>query len=382
MKDNKEEAKKEEKKPEEINENKENQENNQNPENQNADIGNNEENKDKQNEQSSIEENAEKKESNANPFNSGLKYENIYNEEIMKEIIENKDKRKDIITQIYGELFKAKGEKMKQNQIKAIINFHTQSLEFILDKFKSYPIEIITKLANIFSLLLNLKEDKYNLHLKTIEQNGEDSTFKVLPEPDFCYIINKKIMEIKSCFTKLKLFPDPKLKISPKENNFFLTNKELNIILDYLNQSYFPLIRLFYHVINLNRIETKKINSMMNKPLAIPNNDDLDSAPEKFIIEEQVRRPMTKEKNIDEKIEEGLNKRYDLKDDIIKRGKEIINQHHMVKGDYASEVRKLITEKVDELRKDVDAKISENETEIEKNIQNIKEQYLPPAKKK
>ena len=382
MKDNKEEAKKEEKKPEEINENKENQENNQNPENQNAEIGNNEENKDKQNEQSSIEENAEKKESNANPFNSGLKYENIYNEEIMKEIIENKDKRKDIITQIYGELFKAKGEKMKQNQIKAIINFHTQSLEFILDKFKSYPIEIITKLANIFSLLLNLKEDEYNLHLKTIEQNGEDSTFKVLPEPDFCYIINKKIMEIKSCFTKLKLFPDPKLKISPKENNFFLTNKELNIILDYLNQSYFPLIRLFYHVINLNRIETKKINSMMNKPLAIPNNDDLDSAPEKFIIEEQVRRPMTKEKNIDEKIEEGLNKRYDLKDDIIKRGKEIINQHHMVKGDYASEVRKLITEKVDELRKDVDAKISENETEIEKNIQNIKEQYLPPAKKK
>ncbi len=382
MKDNKEEAKKEEKKPEETNENKENQENNQNPENQNADIGNNEENKDKQNEQSSIEENAEKKESNANPFNSGLKYENIYNEEIMKEIIENKDKRKDIITQIYGELFKAKGEKMKQNQIKAIINFHTQSLEFILDKFKSYPIEIITKLANIFSLLLNLKEDEYNLHLKTIEQNGEDSTFKVLPEPDFCYIINKKIMEIKSCFTKLKLFPDPKLKISPKENNFFLTNKELNIILDYLNQSYFPLIRLFYHVINLNRIETKKINSMMNKPLAIPNNDDLDSAPEKFIIEEQVRRPMTKEKNIDEKIEEGLNKRYDLKDDIIKRGKEIINQHHMVKGDYASEVRKLITEKVDELRKDVDAKISENETEIEKNIQNIKEQYLPPAKKK
>ena len=382
MKDNKEEAKKEEKKPEEINENKENQENNQNPENQNADIGNNEENKDKQNEQSSIEENAEKKESNANPFNSGLKYENIYNEEIMKEIIENKDKRKDIITQIYGELFKAKGEKMKQNQIKAIINFHTQSLEFILDKFKSYPIEIITKLANIFSLLLNLKEDEYNLHLKTIEQNGEDSTFKVLPEPDFCYIINKKIMEIKSCFTKLKLFPDPKLKISPKENNFFLTNKELNIILDYLNQSYFPLIRLFYHVINLNRIETKKINSMMNKPLAIPNNDDLDSAPEKFIIEEQVRRPMTKEKNIDEKIEEGLNKRYDLKDDIIKRGKEIINQHHMVKGDYASEVRKLITEKVDELRKDVDAKISENEFEIERNIQNIKEQYLPPAKKK
>ena len=381
MKDNKEENKKDKKNPEETNQNKENNENNPNQENtnENADIGNNEENKDNQNEQPP-EENAEKRESKTNPFNSSLKYENIYNEEKMKEIIENKNNRKDIITQIYGELFKLKGERLKQNQIKAILNFHTQSIEFILDKFKSYPIEIITKLANIFSLLLNLKEDEYNLQLKTIEQNSEE-TSKILPEPDFCYIINKKIMEIKTCFTKLKLFSDPKLKISPKENNFFLTNKELNIILDYLNQCYFPLIRLFYHVINLNRIETKKIHSMMNKPLAIPNNDDLDSAPEKFIIEEQIKRPINKEKNIDEKIEEGLNNKYELKDEIIKKGKQIANQQ-MARGDYANEVRKLITEKVDELRKDVDAKISENETEIERNFQNIKEQYLPPAKKK
>ena len=385
MKDNKEENKKDKKNPEETNQNKDNIENNPNQENtnENADIGANEENKDNQNQNQNEqppEENDEKRENKTNPFNSSLKYENIYNEEKMKEIIENKNNRKDIITQIYGELFKLKGERLKQNQIKAILNFHTQSIEFILDKFKSYPIEIITKLANIFSLLLNLKEDEYNLQLKTIEQNSEE-TSKVLPEPDFCYIINKKIMEIKTCFTKLKLFPDPKLKISPKENNFFLTNKELNIILDYLNQCYFPLIRLFYHVINLNRIETKKIHSMMNKPLAIPNNDDMDSAPEKFIIEEQIKRPVSKEKNIDEKIEEGLNNKYELKDDIIKKGKQIANQQ-MTRGDYANEVRKLITEKVDELRKDVDAKISENGLEIERNIQNLKEQYLPPNKKK
>jgi hypothetical protein len=267
--------------------------------------------------------------------------------------------------------------------MKAIINFHTQSIDFILDKFKTYPIEIITKLANIFSLLLNLKEDEYNLQLKTIDPNSEDA-FKVLPEPDFCYIINKKIMEIKTCFTKLKLFPDPKNKTEIKETNFYLTNKELNIILEYLNQCYFPLIRLFYHVINLNRIETKKIHSMMNKPLQIPNNDDIDSAPEKFIIEEQIRRP-NNQQNIDEQIEEGLAKKFDLKEEIIKKGKELQqkqNQTNAVKGDYADEVRKLITEKVDELRKDVDAKISENENEIEKNIQNIREQYLPPPKKK
>ena len=133
-------------------------------------------------------------------------------------------------------------------------------------------------------------------------------------------------MEIKTCFTKLKLFPDPKNKTEIKETNFYLTNKELNIILEYLNQCYFPLIRLFYHVINLNRIETKKIHSMMNKPLAIPNNDDLDSAPEKFIIEEQVKRPVTKEKNIDEKIYEGLASKYGLSEKDIQLGSEVANQ--------------------------------------------------------
>ena len=371
MKDNKEE-KKEEKKEEEINENKENI-----PDNENADVGKKEENQENQNEQASPEENAEKKESKTNPFNASIKYENIYNEEKIKEIIEKKENRKDIITQIYSEVLKSKGEKIKANQMKAIINFHTQSIDFILDKFKTYPIEIITKLANIFSLLLNLKEDEYNLQLKSIDPNSEDA-FKVLPEPDFCYIINKKIMEIKTCFTKLKLFPDPKNKTEIKETNFFLTNKELNIILEYLNQCYFPLIRLFYHVINLNRIETKKIHSMMNKPLQIPNNDDIDSAPEKFIIEEQIKRPNSNKKNIDEQINEGLTNKYDLKDSVITSQQ----KQNITRGDYATEVRKLITEKVDELRKDVDAKISENETEIERNIQNIKEQYLPPSKKK
>ena len=121
----------------------------------------------------------------------------------------------------------------------------------------------------------------------------------------------------------------------------------------------------------------------MSKPLQMPNNDDIDSAPEKFIIEEQVKRPVKEEKNIDEKINEELMSKYGLKgEDILKIGNEIQKQHAAQKNDYATEVRKLITEKVDELRKDVDAKISENEFEIERNISNIKEQYLPPNKKK
>ena len=380
MKDSKESVKKEEKPVEPAAENVENKEKEKNKENENADVGKNDENQEKVSE-AQPDGSTEKRHSKTNIFTSAIKYENIYTEEKIKEIMENKDNIKDIITRLYMDLFKARGEKMKSNQIKAITNFHCQSMTFILEKFGAYPLEIITKLANIFSLLLNLKEDEYNLQLKTMENNPEEPV-KIIPEPDFCYIINKKIMEIKTCFSKLKLFPDQKNR-STQENHFYLTNQELNIILDYLNQCYFPLIRLFYHVINLNRIETKKIHSMMTKPMAVPNAEDMDNAPEKFIIEEQVKRPESKEKVIDNKIKDSLMNKYGLnEDEYSKIGNDGYNKLNITKGDYAEEVRKLITEKVNELKKDVDAKISENQTEIEKNIQNIKEQYTPANKKK
>ena len=365
MKDNKSEPKKEEQKVE-SNENKEN-----NIENNNIDPAKNEENQEEKKEENVKEE--EINEPNKNQlFNSEAQYEKIYTEENIKELMDAaKEKRKEIIAQLYSDYFKKTGEKMKHNQLNAIFNFHTQNFEFILNNFNSYSIDIITKLANIFSILLNLKEEEYNLQLKNIEGVHED-IYKPIPEPDFCYIINKKLMEIKHCFIKYKLFPDPKE--PTKEPNFYLTNKELNIITSYLNESYFPFIRLFYHVININRIETKKISSSVNKPLAIVSNNDMDSAPEKFIIEEQVKRPVEKEKKIDEKIEEELENKFEKnkEDEVATK----------IRNDYANEVRKIITEKVEELKKDVDAKISENGLEIERNIHNIKEQYFPNNKKK
>ena len=375
MKDNKEQkSAKETKNPEDPNAPKENnpaEENNENKE----EVQNPEENP----EENPENEQAEEKKSKADVDLNSVKSENLYTEEIITKLQESPDTRRDTIIQLYGKLFKSRGEKMKSNQMKAIINFHCQNLDFILEKFKTYPVNIITKLANIFSLLLNLKEEENNIQLKTknMEQGPEDNTskFSEIPEPDFGYIINKKIMEIKSAFIKFKLFPDPKNPPAISEKNFYLNNKELEIVLSHLNECYFPFIRLFYHVINLNRIETKKMHSL-NKPLAIPNMNDDENAPEKFIIEEQVKRPTSNEKNIDEKISEGIEIKYCTGDAAQMGGEQ------GQKGDYATEVRKLITEKVDELRKDVDAKISENEFEVERNIQSIKEQYLPPNKKK
>ena len=71
-----------------------------------------------------------------------------------------------------------------------------------------------------------------------------------------------------------------------------------------------------------------------------------------------------------------------IKNDIITKFKEIYKYDELIKQLNSNEIRKLISEKVEELKKDVDAKISENGIEIEKNIQNIKEQYLPNNKKK
>ena len=170
---------------------------------------------------------------------------------------------------------------------------------------------------------------KKKLDMKTFES-------VILPgDPKKFFEQNKKLMEIKHCFMKFKLFPDPKEK--NKETNFYLNNKELNIILSYLNESYFPFIRLFYHVINLNRIETKKINSTVSKPLAVNNNDD--TAPEKFIIEEQVKRPIEKEKKIDEMIEKELENKFDS-NDLKNRQVELENK---ARNDYINEVKKNYT---------------------------------------
>ena len=378
MKDNKSDPKKDEKNPVPSTENKDNKAQNSN--NINSDPAKNEENKEENKEEENLKKEQEENQEQNKEQTFNEKDENIYNEEKIKELMDStKEKRKEIISQLYSDNLKKNNIKMKSNQLKAIYNFHFQNIEFIFNKFNTYSIDIITKLANIFSFLLDLKEDIYNLQLTNIEGARED-IYKPIPEPDFCYIINKKLLEIKHNFIKFKLFPDPKQTRNKNESHFYLTNKELNIIFSYLNESYFPFIRLFYHVINLNRVETKKINSSGSKTLAIANNNDMDSAPEKFIIEEPIKRPVyyDQEKMIDVKIEEEIENKFDNNE--IKNRQ--IERENKARNDYLNEVRKLITEKVEELKKDVDAKISENGFEIEKNIQNIKEQYSPAAKKK
>ena len=158
MKDNKVETKKEEQKAE-ANENKEN-----NEENNNNDPAKNEENQEEKKEE--IEQKDENKEQKSQSFNSETKYEKIYSEEKIKELIESpKEKRKEIIIQLYSDFFKNKGEKMKSNQLNAIFNFHFQNIEFIFKKGYNEPVKYIT---------INEYEDKNIVpYIKSTKQHFE-----------------------------------------------------------------------------------------------------------------------------------------------------------------------------------------------------------------
>ena len=120
MKDNKEQkSAKETKNLEDPNAPKENnpaEENNENKE----EVQNPEENP----EENPENEQAEEKKSKADVDLNSVKSENLYTEEIITKLQESPDTRRDTIIQLYGKLFKSRGEKMKSNQMKAIINFH------------------------------------------------------------------------------------------------------------------------------------------------------------------------------------------------------------------------------------------------------------------
>ena len=155
-----------------------------------------------------------------------------------------------------------------------------------------------------------------------------------------------------------------------KIEKFYLNTKELQIILDYLKNFYFPFIRLFYHFINIDRItETKKVEVIVNRPLPVPPLcEAVEQKLEKNIIDE-------KKEEEEEENEEKENDKNEENREGDDANKEMMNQINI-----NNEIRKLVTEKVNELRKDVDARISDNENEIKKQVEEIKESANPKKK--
>ena len=346
-------------------------------------------------------------------------YEELFTINDIKEINESANPKGTISTLIEKFLEKKKGKvEIQSNLLMSQAEFHLNNLNFLQENFKNFPLEIICKILNLLSNLLNLEEEKYNINLPktSIFEDNEMKKYGQVPEPDFSFICRKKLEELKEGFKFLGFFPtreeileqQKKLKMKKEEEKgekeekkeeekeeeekkeeekkeekkeeekkeeekivkFYLNTKELQTILDYLKQFYFPFIRLFYHFINIDRItETKKVEVIINRPLPVPPLcEAVEQKLEKNIIDE--RKEEEEEEN--EEKENDKNEENREGDDA---NKEMMNQINI-----NNEIRKLVTEKVNELRKDVDARISDNENEIKKQVEEIKESANPKKK--
>lgn len=311
---------------------------------------------------------------NKNPFEFNYTFEEIFKIENITDILNNEEPKHAMYKFIYLKYNKKKGEEIQTNIIKAVSDFHLQNLYFLKENFANFPNEIICKLLNILANLLVLNEEDYNINYtsdnETVtkkkknttdseQENGEIKKTPQVPEPDISYLANRKLMEMKLSLVKLGLFPSKKNLQNKNDNNFYLNSQELETIMNYLNLFFFPNIRLYYHFINIKRInETKKIVILVDRPLPIP------------ALSESVQV-------IERKDTEDYE---DISDDKIVNEDNIINQQISNDNIYHStnnlnnEVLKIVTEKCEEIKKDVDAKIQENTKEVVKVLEVAKEQ--------
>jgi len=165
------------------------------------------------------------------------------------------------------------------NMLMAIAEFHVNNLIYLKENYKQFPNEIICKLLNLLSLLLNLREETQNFSsvVREDQMEGEENTGEnslQIFEPDFSLICRRKLLEIKKGLVELDLVfvKTPESIVPPsREGKFFLKKEEIVSLLEYIKTFYFPFIRLYYHFINIEKItEIKKIQVIINKPLPVP----------------------------------------------------------------------------------------------------------------
>ena len=354
-------------------------------------------------------------------------YEELFQVKDINDINDSSNPKGTIGNLIERFLEKKKGKvEIQSNLLMTQAEFHLNNLNFLQENFKNFPQEIICKILNLLSLLLNLEEEKYNINLpkSSLLEDSELQKYTQVPEPDFSFICKRKFEELKYGFKYLGFFPTreeiehkkkakntkeekkneeeeeykeekkeeekveeekkeeekkeeekkeeekkEEKKVEEKIENFYLNTKELQIILDYIKSFYFPFIRLFYHFININRItETKNVEVIINRPLPVP--------PLCEAVEQKLERNIIDEKKEEEEEEKEENE--NDKNEEKGEGENINDEMNQINMN--NEIRKLVTEKVNELRKDVDARIFDNQNEINRQVEDIMESANPKKK--
>ena len=276
---------------------------------------------------------------------------------------------------------------IQQNLLMAQAEFHSHNLAFLLSTYKTFPLEVICKLLNLCSILLDLNENEYNINIPHSAMGEEDETGKYgqVPEPDLSYICTKKIKYLKQGLKYLKFIPLKKEEQNSQStfnyNNdsanqcgdtYYLSNEEVSALLEYLKTFYFPFIRLYYHFINIDRItESKKIEVVINRPSPVPPLvNAVNQKLEKNIFED------AKEEFEEEELES--NEEGEEEDDEAKVNddyQDIMNRVNM-----NNETRKIISERIDELEKDFDAKIFDRQRELDAKVKEAEETMKPKKK--
>ena len=157
-------------------------------------------------------------------------YEELFTINDIKEINESANPKGTISTLIEKFLEKKKGKvEIQSNLLMSQAEFHLNNLTFLQENFKNFPLEIICKILNLLSNLLNLEEEKYNINLPktSIFEDNEMKKYGQVPEPDFSFICRKKLEELKEGFKFLGFFPtreeileqQKKLKMKIEEEN-------------------------------------------------------------------------------------------------------------------------------------------------------------------
>ena len=317
-------------------------------------------------------------------------YEEIFTPSDLKEINESSSPKVTAFNILEKYLLNKYGKvEIQQNLLMAQAEFHSHNLTFLLSTYKTFPLEIICKLLNLCSILLDLNENEYNINIPHSAMGEEDESGKYnqVPEPDLSYICTKKIKYLKQGLKYLKFIPLKKEEqhnqhtfnynsnidnTNQSNDTYYLSNEEVSALLEYLKTFYFPFIRLYYHFINIDRItESKKIEVVINRPSPVPPLvNAVNQKLEKNIFED------TKEE-FEEEESEG-NEEGEEEDDEAKVNddyQDIMNRVNM-----NNETRKIITERIDELEKDFDAKIYDRQRELDAKVKEAEETMKPKKK--
>ena len=276
---------------------------------------------------------------------------------------------------------------IQSNLLMAQAEFYVNNLNFLQENYKHFPLEIICKLMNLLGILLKLNETEYSINLPKSAVGDEDEIKKYsqVPEPDFGYICNKKLNEFKCGLKFLKFIPtkreemnvNPAFMTSEQTPYFYLDKDEVHTLLDYLQTFYFPFIRLYYHFINIDRItENKKLEVVINRPLPVPPlSMAVKQKLEKNIFEEPKK---DEEKDNKEEEDEEEEEEEEKEDEKKKEGETY--QDIMNRVTLNNETKKIVAERIEELHKDFDAKISERQRQLDNRVKEIAESVRPKKK--